>query len=1501
MESQIVVELKRSPLPKEGFQPLSLPARPTISLEGSLQLFKTAFLELQVQLREGRHKLPLSDGPKAILEIAAESQLKLRLRFGAPPHSRTSTPVITQLDGEFSEGIWFQNILATLTEVQRSFRDHQLQALTRGALKHLHSLNSRVGLKKLLEKQLPNLRQLLSGSRELLDAWSGGIKLQSFSARPRWIEGRWQLRFSFSGEIILSERISLPFRELTLPRSILPSLHADPLCSLKEGPLASAELLITQITQLNLSRALLGILGEFKGYLRASGRVPALHLRANTFHRGRWETEAEPPQELTLKGSFSGGHEGDHLRFEGEGLQLAVGQGRLRVDLQGEGLREELLDLIGGFDGGFRFSSQPLTHTSLSLKLRLREGSTLENIRAWTRLSHPLALGEDELSSLLKDLRLSGEVALALDLARQTLHLETLDLEFAGEGCLERVQLSEGFDLERQSLSFQGHLRREGSNHLLEFSGQGGGKLGAEFPLPLLPELGLETGRLQVTAEVQTQFEAQFKISPESDSCFLFDAQGSSGQLQLSQVQARLDGRRWSLAKGGKLNLHFREGQLSTSGLGRMELDLDWELDRALLHFEAPELRLELELGALRRGALRVQISPEGGLRLLEPLGGLKEGELLKALLKPQQELERWVGLLENQTRLAPLWQMLSSFSAPLSKWLRLGVEAALRFKQILDEEKIEVSGDIIPRERMAQVFSRVLSDDLQLKPRLAELIQGVTEAQGLNWRMVEQIIDEIFPQHNLRYELDRVLRWLDRVLSPMSPLAPLKRQESLPLLERPEYQGLKERFPSAGEIYAAFGREGPLPRQLSQRLASLAPYLHLEMLEALLKMNAGRLAEGDEERLRYVRAIKQRLRGIHEGYGGFGFAPQAIAISFFLSDLLEGPRDPELGGLLGPADVAILLQAGLASWRHDRSVQINQRMLMDYLQLQPKEFFVGVFAELSLNSPRVLTGVLMAFLDQDQVHIKAPLDLVKLLSEGLETSIPRQEEYLAGGRWARESYYKALMGTAEYILQRSEPYQAMIQHLNIHRHPTSAALITEQALSLEVLARRAIQTAEEISERCDFERGEGPMEEAKAAWQTAFETCAVLLREAPQAFQRGWFRKFWALNHEALVIRSVVHNYQEGVDRVRPWLHIWSGRDHFEGEQALLEAVIRCLYYDLEDQQRLLNTPLVRLLLEPPPGAYDFSIVSAMGVITDGAQGAELEDAFRRLAEIHEVKLIRADTATAETLEYNAERIEEAIRQVEGAYGLVGYSQGCANILMAESRLRGGTPEQQRLLEGLRCRNFLFSAFNGSAHGSCGNLKLLRAMVDGEIFLKHYQAVFSQSVIKSAHKVIFALLDSRPLLRILGSMDSISHEGILPLHRDGQFLSHVPSSSVRGVVNEQILPEALEWLYHVFQKQVMDAPNDTQIILEHSHGHSILLKHESLNALERCDLGSLPQNAHHWSPLLKGVDFVCTSRDRERAVYDSPKDRHLFPWVEVNARFGIIRQRKDSEDLEQL
>jgi hypothetical protein len=51
-----------------------------------------------------------------------------------------------------------------------------------------------------------------------------------------------------------------------------------------------------------------------------------------------------------------------------------------------------------------------------------------------------------------------------------------------------------------------------------------------------------------------------------------------------------------------------------------------------------------------------------------------------------------------------------------------------------------------------------------------------------------------------------------------------------------------------------------------------------------------------------------------------------------------------------------------------------------------------------------------------------------------------------------------------------------------------------------------------------------------------------------------------------------------------------------------------------------------------------------------------------------------------------------------------------------------------------------------------------------------------------------------------------------------------------------------------------------------------------------------MPQRTHHWSPLRKDTEFVTTERDRALAIYEAPKDRHVFPWLEVNARFGRIQ-----------
>ncbi len=81
------------------------------------------------------------------------------------------------------------------------------------------------------------------------------------------------------------------------------------------------------------------------------------------------------------------------------------------------------------------------------------------------------------------------------------------------------------------------------------------------------------------------------------------------------------------------------------------------------------------------------------------------------------------------------------------------------------------------------------------------------------------------------------------------------------------------------------------------------------------------------------------------------------------LSSQMDDPKEYELGNcLLGPADVAILLQAGLTSVMKGSSVvQLNQRMLLDLIASQPSTFASAVLAEIGTpggqGSPRQLAS----------------------------------------------------------------------------------------------------------------------------------------------------------------------------------------------------------------------------------------------------------------------------------------------------------------------------------------------------------------------------------------------------------------------------------------------------------------------------------------------------------------------------------------------------------------
>lgn len=128
--------------------------------------------------------------------------------------------------------------------------------------------------------------------------------------------------------------------------------------------------------------------------------------------------------------------------------------------------------------------------------------------------------------------------------------------------------------------------------------------------------------------------------------------------------------------------------------------------------------------------------------------------------------------------------------------------------------------------------------------------------------------------------------------------------------------------------------------------------------------------------------------------------------------------------------------------------------------------------------------------------------------------------------------------------------------------------------------------------------------------------------------------------------------------------------------EQVLVDAIIDAIFYYEADRERIRQDPLVRLLISNPPGNYHFTIVTAMGVITEGKKGLELEAAFRRIKEKRDVIVIRADTGTARSYDYNAAKIEVAIEsavKLKRPYGLLGYSQGCANALQTESLLLSG------------------------------------------------------------------------------------------------------------------------------------------------------------------------------------------------------------------------------------
>ena len=104
-------------------------------------------------------------------------------------------------------------------------------------------------------------------------------------------------------------------------------------------------------------------------------------------------------------------------------------------------------------------------------------------------------------------------------------------------------------------------------------------------------------------------------------------------------------------------------------------------------------------------------------------------------------------------------------------------------------------------------------------------------------------------------------------------------------------------------------------------------------------------------------------------------------------------------------------------------------------------------------------------------------------------------------------------------------------------------------------------------------------------------------------------------------------------------------------------------------------------------------------------------------------------------------------------------------------------------------------------------------------------------------------------------------------------------------------MPESLEMTSNLLTKQSGSALHDSQVHVYDAVGHPVYTINRNGRILKNCDVGEgAVQRTHHWSPLSDEVEFVRTQRDVERATFECAKDRHVFPWVDVNVRFGFIK-----------
>lgn len=1444
-----------------------------------------------------------------------------------------STPVVSSLEMEFNQPLELERVLPTLFVLPRLFDDRDFAFLREAARRmgaddiknsfarfaenmasHLQENRDKTGQENLWDALKKTKRRLGEFTEKLLDfIESSGENLpRVFLRRVDAIfnirSGRAEMDLAFTGEIGWPNAPLHHFERVVLPQSVIPSLHGELGHLLGSQPSSSATLRMETVKPLDLLLPAARMLARVDGAWKVEMAETRAHLETEWHDHSRLLLEAVM-KPMTIAGGIRGEVRDGVFSCTLPELEILQENRKIACDIAFSATTPDAA--IHPLEAAVLQSFGRKASARYEFCANLRKDSELGSLELWAHYFHPYIKGALRCPLRLENTRVGLQLSLRADDAAgpwEPMELNaSVQAEFSVPAAAEIDDGRTRVEPDHASGRMKADIARlPDGGYLTHLDLEAGFAVKVRQEIDSIPEIGLLEEAILALLEGNLSAAVSLRVTDTHPVTARLD--GSRMRMELAKVELRSAGYTFEFPQGLSLDAGALEMHIDTTGVGRTRAEISWNMHQKSPVLSGNGRREEVFVPELRQGSVQLDVDPLGHLQIRGLSGGLYDAHFWNALVNPGEEPRRWMDILLSDSAMERVIGAMAVFHRKAASALQNLRKLALRARDILQEMGVRQPGDFLPAERMAEFAARLSCMEGE-RPLWHHIILDAVAGRGVDVARVRRLLEDALPEHEHHFELNRALRIINLLATPTEPVPPRGEREELPLARQPQHMGWLLRLPSAADVDVL--PDAPDDGRL-QAISRIAHYLTLEQLRYLLTIPEEKWEKNHFSRVKIILQIKERLALFGEHYGGAGYLLQPWAISFFLGQAAvadmphqkmplrfesgpcgpwELPPDAFIQGLLGPHDIAVLLQCTLASPMPTRTVQVNRHMLLALLERAPVPAVRQVLCVLAGNSPRILAHVLYGLFNQPQDLLRNPVDVPALVERACGIAMPRQADFLAHGKKAKDSYYQALWDAASLLLKSFDAENALFSHL---RESRREPVVVEPSQDWRERVRGAIAEADAAAARCTFTaREKKRREKAVSAHQNAVAVCREWLAHEPGAFHDPLLRAYMARHFEALQVLSIVRNFQEGIDRVQPWLVHRSGRESFADEQDLLRTVVDVLYHEPADARAVWEDPLVRLLWDPPEAGLDFAVISCMGVITEGARGTELTETFDRLRKRRGVLVLRADTQTSRSLEFNADRIIEAVREAKRPYGLLGYSQGCANALCAEARMLSGPPPVQELARGLRGRQFLFSAINGSAHGTCGDWKLHRTMVELDHFMKHYQGIFSGTVIRFTLQNLNALLNSRELLQGFGGMASLSYEGVEFLAREGQFSPFAPTCILRGIVDPETLPEALELLSNALTAQLQDKRHDTQVQVDEAVGYFRYVRNPWTNVLRACDIGCRIQATHHWSPLLAETAFITTVRDRARCIYDVPKDRHVFPWVDLLHRFGIVKSRE--------